>query len=115
MKVALKCVYVYIEENQPLGNFHLLYTSFSVYIVPLVVIFLRGHRIGCICKTVTKVIDPILFLHFFQTTVKSGKSRIKNLFSNLPKGTHPLLFALNLCRCVQFDPFANKLNFLSGW
>ena len=77
MKVALKCVYVCIEENQPLGNFHLLYTSFSVYIVPLVVglhyqivenpslIFLRGLHIGCVCKTVTKV------------------------FSDLPKGTHP--------------------------
>ena len=67
MKVALKCVYVCIEENQPLGNFQLLYTSFSVYIVLLVVglhyqivenpslIFFRGHHIGCVCKTVTKV------------------------------------------------------------
>lgn len=79
MKVALKCVYVCIEENQPLLNFHILHMSFSVYIVPLVVglhcqvvenpslIFLRGHLIGCICKTGTKVIDPILMFAFLST------------------------------------------------
>ena len=70
------CLDVCIEENQPLRNFHLLYTSFSVYIVPLVVglhcqivenpllIFVRGHDIGCICKTVSQVIVPILIFAF---------------------------------------------------
>ena len=70
------CLDLCIEENQPLRNFHLLYTSFSVYIVPLVVglhcqivenpslIFVRVHHLGCICKTVSKVIDPILIFAF---------------------------------------------------
>ena len=51
----------------------------SVYIVPLVVglhhqvlenpllIFLRSHHTGCICKTVTKVMDPILIFVFLST------------------------------------------------
>ena len=39
-------------------------------------------------RKVTKVTNPISDFTFL-STAKSGKSRIKNLFLDSPKGTHP--------------------------